>query len=68
MAIWQVIRLDDNGNRNVMAELDSQEEAQRVADDVIARGHKQAYWVERAAADEQGDAAVGSSRDRSSRP
>jgi 8-oxo-dGTP diphosphatase len=62
MAIWQVIRLDDNGNRYDMAERDSQDEAQQIVDDVIARGHKQAYWIEQIAKDEQGDAAAGSSR------
>ena len=64
MAIWQVIRLNDNGNRYVLAERDSEEEAQRIVDDFMARGHRQAYWVERVADDQQGDDVVGVSCDR----
>jgi len=45
MATWQVIRLDDNGNRYALAERDSQEEAQRIVDDFMARGHKQATAI-----------------------
>jgi hypothetical protein len=50
---WRVLRLDDNGNRFVVAECASEEEAQQIADEFTARGHKQAYWVERI--EEQGD-------------
>jgi hypothetical protein len=44
---WRILRLDDNGNRFVVAECVSEDEARRVADEFTARGHKQAYWVER---------------------
>jgi hypothetical protein len=63
MAIWRVIRLDDTGNRYVMAERDSQDEAQRIVDDFIARGHKQAYWVERATEDGPGNGRTAAARD-----
>jgi len=51
--VWRVLRLDDNGNRFVIAECASEDEASRIADEFTARGHKQAYWVERDG--EQGD-------------
>ena len=44
--VWRVLRLDDNGNRFVVAECASEGEARRIAEDFTARGHKQAYWVE----------------------
>jgi hypothetical protein len=50
---WQVLRLDDNGNRFVVADCASEDEARRIAAEFTARGHKQVYWVERVAEDEQ---------------
>ena len=44
--VWRILRLDDNGNRFVVAECAAEAEAQRIAAEFIARGHKQAYWVE----------------------
>lgn len=44
--VWRILRLDDNGNRFVVAECASEEEARRIADEFAARAHKQAYWVE----------------------
>jgi len=52
--VWCILRHDDNGNRFVVAECASEEEAQRIADEFAARGHKQVYWVERVAEDEPG--------------
>ena len=46
-ARWVLWRLDDNGNRFAMAEFDSRERAEAAAREYAARGHKQAYWVER---------------------
>jgi hypothetical protein len=42
---WTVWRQDDNGNQYVVSRHDTQAEAQSVAADMEARGHKQAYWV-----------------------
>jgi hypothetical protein len=42
---WTVWRQDDNGNRYVVSRHDTQAEAQAVAADMEARGHKQIYWV-----------------------
>ena len=53
--VWRVLRLDDNGNRFVVAECVSEEEARRLADAFTARGHKQAYWVECDGIDTEGD-------------
>ena len=47
---WRVVRLDDNGHRFVVVECQSQAEAQRIAEEMGRRGHKQAYWVEIAGA------------------
>ena len=55
MTLWRVIRLDDNGHRYLMAECESQDEAQRIVDEFVARGHKQSYWVEQVAKDEPRD-------------
>ena len=55
--VWQVLRLDDNGNRFVVARCASEDEARRLADEFSARGHKQAYWVERDGEDEEGTVA-----------
>ncbi|QKW08943.1 SPOR domain-containing protein [Streptomyces sp. NA04227] len=43
---WAVVRQDDNGNRYRVARYATRAEAQRVADQLDARGHKQLYWVE----------------------
>ncbi|MEV6791098.1 SPOR domain-containing protein [Streptomyces sp. NPDC051320] len=44
---WQVIRQDDNGNRYRVGQYATRDEAQRIADTLDGRGHKQLYWVER---------------------
>lgn len=44
---WLVIRQDDNGNRYRVGRYATQDEAQRSADKLQDRGHKQLYWVER---------------------
>ncbi|WP_373388359.1 hypothetical protein [Pseudomonas alcaligenes] len=42
---WCVMRLDDNGNQFVVrAELDRRQ-AERLAAEYQARGHKQSYWA-----------------------
>ena len=42
---WTVWRQDDNGNRYVVSRHDTQAEAESVAAEMEARGHKQVYWV-----------------------
>ncbi|MWV12678.1 hypothetical protein F3I62_11295 [Pseudomonas sp. R-28-1W-6] len=42
---WCVKRLDDNGNEFVLRAGLSREEAERLARDYQARGHKQTYWA-----------------------
>jgi len=42
---WCVKRLDDNGNQFVLRAGLSREEAERLARDYQARGHKQTYWA-----------------------
>ena len=44
---WCVKRLDDNGNEFVLRAGLSRAEAERLAAEYQARGHKQSYWVER---------------------
>ena len=44
---WLVIRQDDNGNRYRIGRYATRDEAQKIADDLGGRGHKQLYWVER---------------------
>jgi hypothetical protein len=44
---WAVWRIDDNGNTFVVRGGLGREEAERVAAEFSARGHKQMYWVER---------------------
>ncbi|WP_405953266.1 SPOR domain-containing protein [Streptomyces prunicolor] len=46
---WLVIRQDDNGNRNRyrVGRYATRAEAQKIADSLDDRGHKQLYWVER---------------------
>lgn len=44
---WCLLRLDDNGNRFVMRRQLTRAEAEALARDYQARGHKQTYWAER---------------------
>jgi cell division protein FtsN len=44
---WVVIRQDDNGNRYRVGRYATREEAERIADTLDARGHKQLYMIER---------------------
>nr|WP_306949475.1 hypothetical protein [Streptomyces sp. B4I13] len=44
---WHVIRQDDNGNRYRVGRYATRAEAQKIADSLDGRGHKQLYWVER---------------------
>lgn len=57
-ARWQVMRQDDNGNRFLVARCAEREQAQALADEFEARGHKQLYWVEETAAGAVGRAPV----------
>jgi hypothetical protein len=43
---WSVWRIDDNGNTFLVRERLSRDEAERLAAEFEARGHKQMYWVE----------------------
>lgn len=52
---WLVIRQDDNGNRYRVGRYATRAEAQKIADSLDNRGHKQLYWVERIA--QNGDSA-----------
>ncbi|MFE1500785.1 SPOR domain-containing protein [Streptomyces albidoflavus] len=45
--VWLVIRQDDNGNRYRVGRYATRAEAQKIADSLDGRGHKQLYWVER---------------------
>ncbi len=47
---WVLWRLDDNGNRFLVADFARRDEAEAVACAFAAHGHKQTYWVEAAAA------------------
>jgi hypothetical protein len=42
---WIVWRQDDNGNRFEVARRASRAEAEDLAAEMQARGHKQTYWV-----------------------
>ncbi|MFJ3581218.1 SPOR domain-containing protein [Streptomyces sp. NPDC090127] len=44
---WLVIRQDDNGNRYRVGRYATRDEAQKVADGLDDRGHRQLYCVER---------------------
>ncbi|AXG82839.1 SPOR domain-containing protein [Streptomyces paludis] len=44
---WLVIRQDDNGARYRVGRYATQDEAQKIADSLDGRGHKQLYSVER---------------------
>ena len=43
---WALWRLDDNGNRFVVAVFANRDEAEAAARAFEAHGHKQTYWVE----------------------
>ena len=43
---WAVWRVDDNGNRFLVSQHASEQEAQEAASTYEARAHKQHYWVE----------------------
>ena len=43
---WAVHRQDDNGNRFIVGTGLSRDEAERLAVEYDAHGHKQFYWVE----------------------
>ena len=43
---WALWRLDDNGNRFVVAVFANRDEAETTARAFEAHGHKQSYWVE----------------------
>lgn len=43
---FRVMRADDNGNEVEVIRVETGEEAERIARDFEARGHKQTYWVE----------------------
>ncbi|GAB7181181.1 SPOR domain-containing protein [Kitasatospora sp. Ki12] len=49
MGGYRVMRQDDNGNRFLVAKDLDRAEAQRLAAEFEARGHKQLYWVEETA-------------------
>ncbi|GIE83004.1 hypothetical protein Aph02nite_89540 [Actinoplanes philippinensis] len=49
-SVWVVWRQDDNGNRFVVTKRASRAEAEEVASEMEARGHKQLYWVAAASA------------------
>lgn len=44
---WTVWRQDDNGNHFAVKRGLSKHEAERLAAEFEARGHKQHYWIER---------------------
>ncbi|MEU6574420.1 SPOR domain-containing protein [Streptomyces sp. NPDC046805] len=44
---WLVIRQDDSGNRYRVGRYATRAEAQKIADSLADRRHKQLYWVER---------------------
>jgi hypothetical protein len=43
---WAVHRQDDNGNRFVVERYLTREAADRLVEELTARGHKQFYWAE----------------------
>ncbi|GIF37945.1 hypothetical protein [Actinoplanes xinjiangensis] len=51
-AAWVVWRQDDNGNRFVVTKRAVRAEAEELAAEMEARGHKQLYWVAAAASDQ----------------
>lgn len=44
---WVVWRQDDNGNRYEVRRFATRAEAEALAAEMEARGHKQTYWVAR---------------------
>lgn len=52
---WCVKRLDDNGNEFILRANLSREQAEHLARDYQARGHKQSYWACRQVTDDAGD-------------
>jgi hypothetical protein len=44
---WRVWRQDDNGNRDVVEVVESEDRAKEIVWEFEARGHKQLYWYER---------------------
>jgi hypothetical protein len=53
MERWRVLRLDDNGNTFLIANVETEAEALAIAKAFEARGHKQMYFVESPATTEQ---------------
>ncbi|MFJ5261096.1 SPOR domain-containing protein [Streptomyces sp. NPDC088387] len=43
---WLVVRQDDNGNRYRVGRYATRDEAEKIADSLDDRGHKQLYFVE----------------------
>lgn len=43
---YEVWRQDDNGNKFFITAYSTHDEAQKRAEELTARGHKQTYWVE----------------------
>jgi hypothetical protein len=43
---WAVHRQDDNGNRFLVERHLTHEAAERLVEELTARGHKQFYWAE----------------------
>jgi vacuolar-type H+-ATPase subunit E/Vma4 len=43
---FRVMRADDNGNEVEIIRVEAREEAERIAHEFEARGHKQIYWIE----------------------
>ncbi|MFF7992817.1 SPOR domain-containing protein [Kitasatospora xanthocidica] len=60
MGGYRVMRQDDNGNRFLVAKDLDRAEAQRLAAEFEARGHKQLYWVE----ETEGAGAAGTAEQR----
>lgn len=52
---WALWRLDDNGNRFLVAVFACRDEAEAAARAFAVHGHKQTYWVEAAAGDTAAD-------------
>jgi hypothetical protein len=46
---WQIWRQDEAGNRYLVQSAGSEAEARRLCGEYERRGHKQLYWVQRAA-------------------
>jgi hypothetical protein len=43
---FRVMRADDNGNEVEVLRVETRDEAERIAREFEARGHKQIYWIE----------------------